>query len=119
MLELIVKRGRALIDARSVVIMLRDGDELVVPAGAGHARARGIRLPIAGSTSGTCPRAARAERIDRRAASLRIAPSEFGVADARTALFVPMIYRGEAVGVLAAFDRGADGEAFTTTTSRC
>ena len=41
-------------------------------------------------------------------ARLRIAPSEFGVPDAQTALLVPMVYRGEAVGVLAAFDRGAD-----------
>ena len=33
--------------------------------------------------------------------------------DAQTALLVPMLYRGDAVGVLAAFDRGQDGEAFT------
>ena len=47
-LELIVKRGRALVDARSLVIMLRDGKELVVRASAGHAEAmRGVRLPIA------------------------------------------------------------------------
>ena len=52
-LELIVKRGRALVGARSLVIMLREGDELVVQASAGHAREmRGARLPIAGSTSG-------------------------------------------------------------------
>ena len=52
-LELIVKRGRALVGARSLVIMLRDGEELVVQASAGHvAETRGVRLPIAGSTSG-------------------------------------------------------------------
>ena len=39
--------------------------------------------------------------------------SEFGVADAQTALLVPMVYRGEAVGVLAAFDRGEDGSVFS------
>ncbi|HUE28357.1 MAG TPA: GAF domain-containing protein, partial [Solirubrobacteraceae bacterium] len=45
-LELIVKRGRALVDARTVLIMLREGDELVVAASAGHAtEARGRRLP--------------------------------------------------------------------------
>ena len=32
--------------------------------------------------------------------------------DAQTALLVPMIHRGEAVGVLAAFDRGLDGSVF-------
>ena len=52
-LELIVKRGRALVGARSLVIMLRDGDELVVQASAGHVEGmRGTRLPIAESTSG-------------------------------------------------------------------
>src|SRR5581483_3827725 len=35
-LELIVKRGRSLVEARSVLIMLREGDELVVAASAGH-----------------------------------------------------------------------------------
>ncbi|HLL93156.1 MAG TPA: GAF domain-containing protein, partial [Solirubrobacteraceae bacterium] len=49
-LELIVKRGRALVRAKSLVIMLRDGDELVVQTSAGHAmEMRGVRLPISGS----------------------------------------------------------------------
>jgi two-component system, NarL family, sensor histidine kinase DevS len=52
-LEQIAKRGRALVRARSLVIMLRDGEELVVNTSAGHAQdARGARLPISGSTSG-------------------------------------------------------------------
>jgi signal transduction histidine kinase len=113
-LELIVKRGRVLVEARSVVIMQRDGEELVVQASAGHVRqARGVRLPIAGSTSGQVLEHRRPERITDVAARLRIAPSEFGVPDARTALLVPMVYRGQAVGVLAAFDRGEDGHVFT------
>ena len=112
-LELIVKRGRALVGARSLVIMLRDGEELVVHASAGHAREmRGARLPIAGSTSGQVLEHRQPERITDVAARLRIAPSEFGVSDAQTALLVPMLYRGEAMGVLAAFDRGADGSVF-------
>ncbi len=112
-LELIVKRGRALVGARSLVIMLRDGEELVVQASAGHAREmRGVRLPIAGSTSGQVLEHRRTERITDVAARLRIAPSEFGVTDAQTALLVPMLYRGEAMGVLAAFDRGEDGSVF-------
>jgi signal transduction histidine kinase len=113
-LELIVKRGRVLVDAKSVVIMRRDGEELVVQASAGHVReARGVRLPIAGSTSGQVLEHQQPERITDVAARLRIAPSEFGVPDAQTALLVPMVYRGQAVGVLAAFDRGEDGEVFT------
>ena len=112
-LELIVKRGRALVGARSLVIMLREGEELVVHASAGHVEGmRGARLPIAGSTSGQVLERGQPERITDVAARLRIAPSEFGVSDAQTALLVPMIYRGEAMGVLAAFDRGEDGSVF-------
>jgi signal transduction histidine kinase len=111
-LELIAKRGRALVGAGSVVIMLRDGEELVVQAGAGHVtETRGVRLPIAGSTSGQVLEHRRSERITDIAARLRIAPSEFGVPDAQTALLVAMVYRGQAMGVLAAFDRS--GGAFS------
>ncbi len=112
--ELIVKRGRALIEARSVVIMLREGQDLVVTASAGHAvDVRGRRVPIAESTSGQVLERRRPERIADVAARLRIAPSELGVPDAHTALLVPMVSRGEAVGVLAAFDRADSGEPFT------
>ena len=113
-LELIVKRGRALIDARSVVIMLREGPDLVVSAGAGDAiDLHGSRIPIAASTSGEVLERRRPERIADVGARLRIAPSELGVLDAHIALLVPMISRGEAVGVLAAFDRATGGDAFT------
>jgi len=113
-LELIVKRGRALIGARSLVIMLREGDELVVQTSAGHAEAmHGTRLPIAESTSGQVLERRRPERITDVAARLRIAPTEFGVADSRTAMLVPMVYRGSGVGVLAAFDRGEEGSVFS------
>ncbi len=113
-LELIVKRGRALIGARSLVIMLRDGHELVVHASAGHVREMcGTRLPIAESTSGQVLERRRAERITDVAARLRIEPRTFGVSDPQTALLVPMLYRGKGVGLLAAFDRGEDGSVFS------
>jgi len=116
-LELIVKRGRALVGAGSVVIMLRDGEELVVQASAGHVReARGVRLPIADSTSGQVLEHRRPERITDVAARLRISPNEFGVPDPQTALLVPMVYRSDAVGVLAAFDR--DGGVFSEDDER-
>jgi len=113
-LELIVKRGRALVSAQSLVIMLRDGGELVVHTSAGHAKdMRGVRLPISESTSGQVLERHRPERISDVTSRLRIAPQEFGVADPQTALLVPMVHRGDAVGILAAFDRGHDGDVFT------
>jgi signal transduction histidine kinase len=112
-LELIAKRGRALVGARSLVIMLRDGEELVVHVSSGHTEEmRGVRLAIADSTSGQVLERGQPERISDVASRLRIAPSEYGVIDAQTALLVPMLYRGEAVGMLAAFDRGVDGGVF-------
>jgi signal transduction histidine kinase len=113
-LELIAKRGRALVGARSLVIMLREGAELVVYASAGHARDRnGVRLSIAESTSGQVLQRGRAERIVDVASRLGIAPDSFGVEDAQTALLVPMLYRSEAMGVLAAFDRGEGASEFS------
>jgi signal transduction histidine kinase len=113
-LELIAKRGRALVHARSLVIMLSEGDDLVVYASAGHVRQRhGTRVPIAESTSGQVLNRRRPERISDVDARLGIAPTEFGVEGAQTALLVPMLYRGNPVGVLAAFDRGEAGEAFS------
>jgi signal transduction histidine kinase len=113
-LELIVKRGRALIEAQSVVIMLRDHNELVVTASAGRAPgALGHRLPISRSTSGQVLERGRAERISDVGSGLRIAPKELGVPEARYALLVPMMHHGAGIGVLAAFDRGADQQEFT------
>lgn len=111
-LELIVKRARALIDARTVVIVLRDGDELVVRSMAGrHGEAIvGTRLPVEGSFGGDVLRSGRPERSTDVRGRLR-----FGLADqvsARVALFVPLVFHGRALGVLEAFDR-VDGNDFT------
>jgi len=113
-LELIAKRGRALVDARSLVIMLRDGEELVVRASAGHVHGGlGARLPISESTSGRALAHRRPERVADVRTRLGVAAETFGVTDAHTALLVPMVYRGGAVGVLAAFDRGEEADPFS------
>ena len=118
-LELIVKRGRALVDARSLLVMLRDGEELVVAASAGHARsARGQRVPVAGSTSGQVLETGRPQRVTDVANELRIDPVTFGVADAHTALLAPMLHRGSGIGLLAAFDHGEEGEEFSDEDER-
>jgi len=110
-LELVVKRGRALIDAHDVLIMLREGDDLAIVAGAGHVTvSKGTRLPLSGSTAGEVLAAGHSRRIDDAAHQLRIPPERFGLDHATTALLVPLVYRGKSLGVLAAFDRlGGDG----------
>ncbi len=113
-LELVAKRGRALVGARCVLILLREGSELVVCASAGDASATpGRRLAIGATPSGEVFERGYSERIPDVRARLQPTPEAPGVRDARTALIVPMMYHGAPVGVLAAFDRGIGGEAFT------
>jgi signal transduction histidine kinase len=105
-LELIVKRARALVGARSVVIMLEQEDDLVVAAGAGELRANahGQRLPIEGTVTGGVLRSRRSERVSDARSALH---SSLGLLDleADSALLVPLVFRGRSVGVLAAYDR--------------
>ena len=113
-LELVVKRGRALIGAHDVLIMLRDGEDLVIAAGAGHVTiGDGARLPLSGSTAGEVLAEGRPRRIADAPHELRIPPEELGVGHASTALLVPLTYRGQGLGVLAAFDRLEGDGAFT------
>jgi signal transduction histidine kinase len=113
-LELIAKRGRALVEARSVVILLREGEDLVVAASAGVTeRATGVRVPIASSTSGQVLESRTVQRIADVGSQLRISATRLGVTGAHTALLAPLVYRGRGLGVLAAFDRGADAEGFS------
>ncbi|HEY5318884.1 MAG TPA: GAF domain-containing sensor histidine kinase [Solirubrobacteraceae bacterium] len=113
-LELIAERGRAIVDARSVVILLQDGDDLVVAVGAGHSQPHvGVRIPVAHSTSGQVMLAGQPSRITNPDSQLQVSPEILGVPEARSALFVPLTYRGKALGVLEAFDRGQRAQTFT------
>jgi signal transduction histidine kinase len=117
-LELIVKRARALVEARSMVMLLVDGDELVVAAAAGHVAESlvGMRVPIEGSTSG----AVLAHRRSQRLADVRVR-LRFGLADvidAQAGLLVPLVFHGRAVGVLEAFDRLGGGPEFSSEDER-
>jgi two-component system, NarL family, sensor histidine kinase DevS len=103
-LEIVVKRGRALVDARSLLILLREGEELVVVANAGEregdmARAR---IPIRGSIPGQVMDARAPRRVQGLDPSLMARPGsrELGV----TALLAPLLHRGQALGVLLAVD---------------
>jgi signal transduction histidine kinase len=113
-LELIAKRGRALVEARSLVILLREGTELVVAASAGVTeRAIGARVPISGSTTGQVLQSRSVQRFSDVTRDLRISAAQLGVIDAHTALLAPLVYRGRGLGVLAAFDRGSASDGFS------
>ncbi len=108
-LELIAKRGRALASARGLLILLREGDDLVVVAATGEVEnATGRRIPIEGSAAGDVLRSGRPERLLDMHARLRIAAELIGLKDARAGLIVPLVYRNDGLGVLIAFDHGTD-----------
>jgi signal transduction histidine kinase len=117
-LELVVKRGRALVDARSVVLLLAEHGDLHLAAAAGEVApgAVGTRFPISGSTAGAILHAGRPERIAD--VSSRLGMSDLGVPDSRTALLVPLVYRGTSHGLLAAFDRNVPEHGFADEDER-
>jgi signal transduction histidine kinase len=101
-LEIVVKRGRALVEARSLLILLAAGDELVTASIAGEhtpemARAR---IPISGSIPGQVLEEREPRRVRDLHPSLMARPGGGGV----TALLAPLLYRGRALGVLVARD---------------
>jgi signal transduction histidine kinase len=117
-LELIVKRGRALVEARGMVILLSDGDDLVITAVAGQVASEliGTRIPIADSAGGAVLRSRRPERISGASSRLRFAMAE--VSDAKAGLLVPLLFHGRVMGVLEAFDSLADTLEFSAEDER-
>jgi signal transduction histidine kinase len=108
-LELIAKRGRALVSARTVVILLEEKGELEVATVAGEAgeAAVGRRIPTKNSVYADVFRSRRPERIGDLPARLRAGAHAIGV-KAETALAVPLLFRGRALGVLVAYDHEPD-----------
>jgi signal transduction histidine kinase len=111
-LELVVKRARALVDARGMLILLANGAELEVTAVAGALPADlpGVRIPVEGSVGGSVMQTGRSMRLSHLSSQLRFTLGER--IEATTGLMVPLTFRGRRLGVLAAFDRG-EGEEFT------
>lgn len=109
-LELVVKRSRALLDARAAEIALVDGEEFVIAAvaGEGVSGLKGTRVPIEGSLAATALQTGRAQRFSE------IPPETFAarVLGARSAIVTPMQFRNRAVGFLVVIDRLGDGRAF-------
>jgi signal transduction histidine kinase len=119
-LELIVKRARALVESDTLLIWLVDGQVLRLSAHAGNATPpANTELPLDGSTAGMALRNAGAIRVADVATGLIVSPAEFGVAGAHSALLVPLVFRGRGLGVLAAFDHiGGTAATFSAADER-
>ena len=113
-LELIVKRGRDLVEARSLVLLLAEGDELTVAASAGQVQSRavGSRIPIEATTAGDVLSSAHPKRMSDAQTMLTLEDAGLGVVGAETGMLVPLVYRGTPLGVLAAFDSMAGDAEF-------
>jgi signal transduction histidine kinase len=107
-LDLIVKRARALVEARALLVLLHRGNHLFVAAHAGEvsAEAESLEVPIEDAVFG----GAIQERVSHRLE--RGTPPSRERLGAETALVVPMLFRGRAVGLLVALDREAGGVEF-------
>ncbi len=111
-LDLIVKRARALVDARALLVLLRRGNHLFVAARAGEltAEVRDIEIPLDDSVFGAVMEERVSQRLERGSP-----PSKARLRErlgAVAALVVPLLFRGRAVGALVALDREAGGVEF-------
>jgi len=96
-LETIAKRARALVGARTLLVLLRDGQRCEVAAAAGECGADPVGRSL--SLDSLTPQGAL-----RAVAALGI--------DARAALPAPLSFRGRALGAIVAFDRLEEGPEF-------
>jgi signal transduction histidine kinase len=103
-LELIAKRGRALLSARALFIALLDGEDAVVAAAAGSVPSTlvGERLALDGSPAAEVVRTGRPTRLAGQLGGLRSPVVQQLEAD--YGLVVPLTFRGRVLGILAAFD---------------
>jgi signal transduction histidine kinase len=121
-LELVAKRGRALVAARTLLIELAEGDELVVAAAAGefHESVLGERIPLADSAASAALHARQTRRLDDEVTRTRFEQSglgRLGVA-VSSGLVVPLVFRDRAYGALVAVDRLVDGPRFSRDDER-
>ena len=121
-LELVAKRGRALVSARALVIEQLRENQLVVAAAAGEIppglanRTVDLQHSVASAALRTL-RSQRLEEEPNRARFERHGLGRLGVT-ATAGLLVPLVYRGHAYGVLVAIDRLEDGPGFTADDQR-
>jgi signal transduction histidine kinase len=116
LLDLIARRSRELLDARLVAVLLPSGaDELRFAAVAGDESERLLRETIPRSTSktGRVLERGQSERVDSVLDDPDIDPRAARLLGASSGLWVPLLVRGRAIGVLAAHDKLGPDVRFT------
>ncbi|MDH5281916.1 MAG: GAF domain-containing protein [Thermoleophilia bacterium] len=121
LLSIVAARLRELVRARLVLIALPDtADTLRVAAaeGAGAAGAIGTHLRLGTSKIGRVLERARSERVDAMLEDPEVDQQTARDLSVTTALYVPLIVRGRAVGVIAAHDKEGSDLRFDDEDSR-
>jgi signal transduction histidine kinase len=121
-LELVAKRGRALVDARLLVIELVQRGRLTAAAGAGELPPGllGRQVPLGDSAASAALRTRRAQRLQEPLTRARFDEHDLGTlgVQASGGLIVPLVFQNHSYGVLVAIDRLHDGPEFTTDDER-
>jgi two-component system, NarL family, sensor histidine kinase DevS len=121
-LELVAKRGRALVAARTLLVELVRGDELEVATAAGEFPAEivGTRLSFDDTVASASLRTRRTQRLEEELNRSRFEQhgvGRLGIA-AESGLVVPLVFRNQAYGVLVALDRLEHGPRFNSDDQR-
>jgi signal transduction histidine kinase len=121
-LELVAKRGRALVSARTLVIELGDQRELLIAAGAGELPEDfvGRRVGLEKTVASTAMRTRQTQRLSDQLNWSRFIQHGAGRFDLRAhdGLVVPLLFRNESYGALVALDRLESGPAFSAQDQR-
>ncbi len=116
-LQLVAKRGRALVSARALVIELDRGGELSVVAGAGEIGGDviGETIDRDNSLAGLALRQGQTLRLEDEPNLQRFRQHGLGRLgfSATSGLVVPLVFRGQPLGVLVAVDRLEAGPGFS------
>lgn len=121
-LELVAKRGRALVDARLLAIELVRRGQLVLSAGAGELPPGllGQMVPLGESAASAALRTRRSQRLQEPLTRARFDEHGLGTlgVQAKGGLIVPLVFQNHAYGVLIAIDRLHEGPEFSSNDER-
>ena len=108
LLQLIAKRGRALVGARTVVMETLDGTDLVVTAAAGELPPDiiGRRVPLQGTVASVAIEQDRTQRLESPENRARFEQRGLGQVgfEVGSGLVVPLVFRGRPYGAMLALD---------------
>jgi signal transduction histidine kinase len=120
--ELAAARLRDLLDARVVLVALPavDGLALVIEAASGENSQQllGLKLALQGSKAGRTLARHRAERIDSLIDDPEVDQTAPRLVEATAALYVPLLVRGRAVGVVIVYDKSGPDPRFSDADMR-